>query len=105
MPTNNNNVITKTIYIRQPLAFIQCNDFVFIMGQLLALLDMRSYVLFHLYLSHSVISRKLHYIRSMGLINKNATLIVFNPSYENTQAMAISPPKKARPGVFKGMTE
>ena len=32
------------VYIGQPLAFIQCNNFVSVTGQLLALLDERSLV-------------------------------------------------------------
>ena len=55
MPTDNKYIITTTVFIGQPLAFIQCNDFVSPMGQLLASLDERSLVclisIFHTFLS------------------------------------------------------
>ena len=47
MLTDDNNVVTTWVYVGQPLAFIQRDDFVSIMSQLLALLDKRSLVWFH----------------------------------------------------------
>ena len=44
MPTDKDVIITSTVYIGQPLTLIQCNNFVSITGQLLALLDKRSLV-------------------------------------------------------------
>ena len=69
MPTDDNNVVTTMVYIEQPLVFIQCNNFVSIISQLLALLNERSLVCFHSYLPHSVVSGTVHSFRSMGLIN------------------------------------
>ena len=44
MPTDNNYIVTTTVCIGQSLAFIQCNDFVSAMDQLMALLDESSLV-------------------------------------------------------------
>ena len=41
MLTDDNYIITTTVCIGQSLAFTKHDDFVFIMGQLLALLDKR----------------------------------------------------------------
>ena len=42
MPSDNNINLTTTYYGGQPLAFTQCDDFVSIMGLLVALLNKRS---------------------------------------------------------------
>ena len=44
MPTDDNYIITTTICIGRSFMFIQCNHFVSVTGQLLALLDKRSLV-------------------------------------------------------------
>ena len=41
MLTDNNYIITTIVCIGQSLAFIQCDNFVSIMGQLMALLNKR----------------------------------------------------------------
>ena len=69
MLTDDNYIITTMVYVGQPLKFIQCDDFVSIMGKLLALLDESSLVCIHFYLPHSVVSGTLHSFKSMGLIN------------------------------------
>ena len=44
MPTDDNFIITTTVYIGQSLTFIQFDDFVSVTDQLLVLLDKRSLI-------------------------------------------------------------
>ena len=62
--TDDNGILTSIFVFGSPLCLLQCDDFISVMGQLVAVLDERSLVLI-IYLPHSVVCL----VWSMGLIN------------------------------------
>ena len=82
MPTDNNDIITSTIWVGQSLAFIQHDVFIYLMGQLAALLDKRMLICLN---SPSMLCGHQNTVF-------NTTLVVYTILTKDTRAMTMPPP-------------